>query len=55
MLYNLLLLIWYPLRIEMKLGQAHKTRFWYLLGVFSTSIPVTFIWEFPPAGLFFPY
>ena len=50
-LYNLLLLNWYLLRVEMNLGQAHKTRFWYLLGVFSkfpTSTPVTFIGEYPP-------
>ena len=34
-LYNLLLLNWQLLGVEMKLGQAHKTRFWYRLGVFS--------------------
>ena len=26
---------WYLLKVEMNLGHAHKTRFWYLLGVFS--------------------
>ena len=25
---------WYLLKVEMNLGHAHKTRFWYLLGVF---------------------
>ena len=39
MLYNLLLLNWYLwygacLGLEMNLEHAHKTRFWYLLGVF---------------------
>ena len=34
-LYTLLLLNWQLLGVEMKLGQAHKTRFWYRLGVFS--------------------
>ena len=29
------LLNWYLLEVEMNLGHAHKTRFWYLLGVFS--------------------
>ena len=31
--YNLLLLIWYLLGVEMNLGHAHKTRFWYPSGV----------------------
>ena len=26
---------WYLLGVEMNLGHAHKTKFWYLLGVFS--------------------
>ena len=39
----MLLLIWNLLGVKMNLGHAHKTRFWYLLGVFSTSIPVTVI------------
>ena len=26
---------WYLLGVQMNLGHAHKTRFWYLLGVFS--------------------
>ena len=30
---NLLLLNWYLFGVEMNLGHAHKTRFWYLLGV----------------------
>ena len=35
-IYNFLLLKWYiPLRVEMNLRHAHKTRFWYHLGVFS--------------------
>ena len=29
------MLNWYLLGMEMNLGHAHKTRFWYLLGVFS--------------------
>ena len=38
-MYNLLLLNWYLLGVEMNLGHAHKTRFWYLLGVFSDEHP----------------
>ena len=34
-LYNLLLLNWYLLGMEMNLGHGHKTWFCYLLGVFS--------------------
>ena len=34
-MYNLLLLNWYLLGMEMNFGHAHKTRFWYLLGEFS--------------------
>ena len=30
-----MLLNWYLIGVEMNLGQAHKTKFWYLLGVFS--------------------
>ena len=26
---------WYLLGVQMNLGHAYKTRFWYLLGVFS--------------------
>ena len=33
--YNLLLLNWYLLGVKMNLGHAHKTRFWYLLELFS--------------------
>ena len=33
--YNLLLLNWYLLGMEMNLGHTHKTRFWYPLGLFS--------------------
>ena len=33
--YNLLLLNWYLLGVKMNLGHAHKTRFWYLLGLLS--------------------
>ena len=47
-MYNLLLLNWYLLGVKMNLGHAHKTRFWYLLGVFSGEHPVTFIGECPP-------
>ena len=37
----------------MNLGQAHKTRFWYLLGVFSKFFDeqprqLNFIGEYPP-------
>ena len=37
----------------MNLGQAHKTRFWYLLGVLSKFFdeqhrPFNFIGEYPP-------
>ena len=42
---------WYLLGVEMNLGHAHKTKFWYLLGVFSKfsdEHPVTFIEEYPP-------
>ena len=48
--YNLLLLNWYLLGVEMNLRHAHKTRFWYLLRVFlkmSDKHPVTFIGEYP--------
>ena len=34
----------------MNLGLAHKTQFWNLLGVFSTSTPVPFRGEYPPPG-----
>ena len=51
-LYNLLMLNWYLSGVEMNLGHTHKTRFWYLLGVFSKfcdeHTPVTFIEENPP-------
>ena len=30
-----IVLNWYLLKVEMNLGHAHKTRFWYLFGVFS--------------------
>ena len=33
--YNFFVVDWYLLRVEMNLGHPHKTRFWYLLGVFS--------------------
>ena len=49
-LYNLLLLKWQLLGVEMKLGQAHKTRFWYRSRCsrnFPTSTPITFIGEYP--------
>ena len=49
LLFNLLLLKWYLLGVEKNLGHAHKTRFWYLLGVltkFSDEHPVTFIGEY---------
>ena len=43
------------LGVEMNLGHSHKTRFWYLLEVFSKfsdKYPVTFIGEYPsPPGL----
>ena len=46
------MLNWYLLGVEMNLGHTHKTRFWYLLGVFSKfydeHTPVTFIEENPP-------
>ena len=41
---------WYLLVVEMNLGHAHETRFWYLLGVFSKfsdEHPVTSIVETP--------
>ena len=47
----MLLLNWYLLGVEMNFGHAHKTRFWYLLGVFSKisdETPVTSIGEYPP-------
>ena len=53
-MYNLLLLNWYLLGVEMNLVHAHKTRFWYLLGVFSKFSPVTFIGECPP-GKKYPF
>ena len=39
------------LLVEMNLGHAHKTRFWYLLGVFSKisdEHPRHFYTEVPP-------
>lgn len=42
---------WYLLGVEINLGHAHKTKFWYLLGVFSKfsdEHPVTFIEEYHP-------
>ena len=42
---------WYLLGVEMNLGHAHKTKFWYLLrevSKFSDEHPVTFIEEYPP-------
>ena len=41
----------------MNLGHAHKTRFWYLLGVFSkfsAEQPCHFYGQYPP-GIFPPY
>ena len=38
------------LGVEMNLGHSHKTRFWYLLEVFSKfsdKYPVSFIGEYP--------
>ena len=32
---SFVVLNWYLLKVEMNLGHAHKTRFWYLFGVFS--------------------
>ena len=32
---SFIVLNWYLLKVEMNLGHAHKTRFWYLFGVFS--------------------
>ena len=52
-LYNLLLLNWYLLGLELNLGHTHKTRFWYLLGVFLkfSNYPHHFYGEvFPPPG-----
>ena len=43
---NLLLSNWHLLGVEMNLGHAHKTRFWYLLGVPSRN----FIGEYPPGN-----
>ena len=42
---------WYLLGVEMNLGHAYKTRFWYLLGVFlkfSDEQPGTFNRGVPP-------
>ena len=39
------------------MGHAHKTRFWYLLGVFSkfsAEQPRHFYWQYAP-GIFTPY
>ena len=49
--YNLLLLNWYLFGVEMNLGDSHKTRFWYLLEVFSKfsdEHPRHFIRGVPP-------
>ena len=49
--YNLLLLNWYLFGVEMYLGDSHKTRFWYLLEVFSKfsdEHPRHFIRGVPP-------
>ena len=48
---NLLSLNWCLLGVEMNLGQAHKKRFWYLLGVlskFSDEHPRHFYRGVPP-------
>ena len=41
---------WYLLGVEMSLGRAHKTRFWYLLGVLSNfrQAPLHFDRGVPP-------
>ena len=52
--YNLLLLNWYLFGVEMNLGDSHKTRFWYLLEVFSKfsdEHPRHFIRGVPPPPL----
>ena len=53
-MYNLLLLNWYLLGVEMNLGHAHKTRFWYLLGVFSDEHPRHFYRGVSP-GKIYPF
>ena len=53
-MYNLLLLNWYLLGVEMNLGHAHKTRFWYLLGVFSGEHPRHFYRGVSP-GKIYPF
>ena len=52
-----IVLNWYLLGVEVNLGHAHKTRFWYLLGVFSkfsAEQPRHFYGQYPP-GIFPPY
>ena len=44
---------WYLLGVEVNLGHAHKTRFWYLLGVFSkfsAEQPRHFYGQYSPAS-----
>ena len=53
-MYNLLLLNWCLLGVEMNLGHAHKTRFWYLLGVFSDEHPRHFYRGVSP-GKIYPF
>ena len=46
-----MLLNWCPLGVKMNLRHAHKTRFWYLLGVFlkfSDEHPCHFYRGVPP-------
>ena len=43
---------WYLLGLKMNWSYAHKTRFWFLLGVSDDHPPTPFIWESPPPGLF---
>ena len=48
---------WYLLGVKVNLGHAHKTRLWYLLGVFSkfsAEQPRHFYGQYPP-GIFPPY
>ena len=58
--YNFLLLNWFLfIGVEMNLGHAHETRFWYLLGVFSKfsdEHPLDFCRgvPLPPTGEFRP-